>query len=270
MVDYAIEDQGGRSRRALVVGPEEWGWSGYFYSGYDQQYGRPHGWSSLPDRNNHGGADYLPWLLGQLRQSSTTAGQRLLDVFTRPLLSAGRRVQRRRVDGDAAAAQSIDALAVGSELRRRDLDQRPRAADSAPEELGRRRPIRARRSASPNTTGAPRATSTARPRRPTSSASSAARASTWPRAGRRRTRHADVQGDEDVSQLRRQQVDVRRHQCRGRRLPNPDNVSAFAARALGRRRADGHGDQQAALDERRRRRSTCPPSPTAASRRSGS
>ena len=24
---------------ALVVGPEEWGWSGYFYSGYDQQYG---------------------------------------------------------------------------------------------------------------------------------------------------------------------------------------------------------------------------------------
>ncbi|MGH8076886.1 MAG: glycoside hydrolase family 44 protein, partial [Lysobacter sp.] len=24
---------------ATVVGPEEWGWSGYFYSGYDQQYG---------------------------------------------------------------------------------------------------------------------------------------------------------------------------------------------------------------------------------------
>ena len=31
-----------------------------------------------------------------------------------PLLPAGRRVQRRRVDGDAAAAQPIDALAVGS------------------------------------------------------------------------------------------------------------------------------------------------------------
>ena len=24
---------------ALVLAPEEWGWSGYFYSGYDQQYG---------------------------------------------------------------------------------------------------------------------------------------------------------------------------------------------------------------------------------------
>jgi hypothetical protein len=67
---------------ALVVGPEEWGWSGYLFSGYDQQYGSAHGWSSLPDRNNHGGADYLPWLLDQLRQNNTTTGKRLLDIFT--------------------------------------------------------------------------------------------------------------------------------------------------------------------------------------------
>ena len=67
---------------ALVVGPEEWGWSGYFYSGYDQQYGAAHGWGSLPDRNNHGGADYLPWLLDALRQNNTATGVRLLDVFT--------------------------------------------------------------------------------------------------------------------------------------------------------------------------------------------
>jgi hypothetical protein len=67
---------------ALVSGPEEWGWSGYFYSGYDQHYGSTHGWSVLPDRNNHGGADYLPWLLDQLRQSHTASGRRLLDVFT--------------------------------------------------------------------------------------------------------------------------------------------------------------------------------------------
>ena len=52
------------------------------------------------------------------------------------LLPAGRRVQRRHLDGDAAAAQPIDALALGSELRRRDLDQRPRAADPAPAQLG--------------------------------------------------------------------------------------------------------------------------------------
>ncbi len=67
---------------ALVVGPEEWGWSGYFYSGYDQQYGSTHGWGSLPDRANNGGADYLPWFLDQMRQRHTTSGQRLLDVFT--------------------------------------------------------------------------------------------------------------------------------------------------------------------------------------------
>ncbi|HVO95692.1 MAG TPA: glycoside hydrolase family 44 protein [Terriglobales bacterium] len=67
---------------ALVVGPEEWGWSGYTLSGYDQQYGSLHGWSVLPDRNTHGGWDYLPWLLDQLRQSNLATGKRLLDVFT--------------------------------------------------------------------------------------------------------------------------------------------------------------------------------------------
>ena len=67
---------------ALVIGPEEWGWSGYLFSGYDQQYGAEHGWSYLPDRATHGGWDYLPWLLDQLRQNNQSAGRRLLDVFT--------------------------------------------------------------------------------------------------------------------------------------------------------------------------------------------
>jgi len=67
---------------AIVSAPEEWGWSGYLYSGYDQQYGSTHGWSVLPDRTNHGGADYLPWLLDQLRQQQSASGRRLLDVFT--------------------------------------------------------------------------------------------------------------------------------------------------------------------------------------------
>lgn len=67
---------------ALVVGPEEWGWSGYILSGYDQQYGSLHGWSFMPDRSNHGGWDYLPWLLDQLRQNNNATGKRLLDIFT--------------------------------------------------------------------------------------------------------------------------------------------------------------------------------------------
>src|SRR5207245_1778057 len=85
-VKNRILDYGGKIKQidpsALVAGPEEWGWSGYFFSGYDQQYGSINGWGLLPDRSNHGGAEYLPWLLGQLRQNNETTGQRLLDVFT--------------------------------------------------------------------------------------------------------------------------------------------------------------------------------------------
>jgi hypothetical protein len=67
---------------ALVMGPEEWGWTGYLYSGYDAQYASQHGWSSFPDRAANGNRDAMPWLLAQLKQASTTAGKRLLDAFT--------------------------------------------------------------------------------------------------------------------------------------------------------------------------------------------
>src|SRR5256714_6983239 len=67
---------------ALVVGPEEWGWSGYFYSGYDQQYGGAHNLSAFPGRAAPRGSDYFPWLLDQFRQNQNNTGRRLLDVFT--------------------------------------------------------------------------------------------------------------------------------------------------------------------------------------------
>jgi hypothetical protein len=67
---------------AKVVGPEEFGWSGFLLSGYDLQYGRDHGWGINPDRTAHGNMDYVPWLLNELRLASNTAGRRLLDVFT--------------------------------------------------------------------------------------------------------------------------------------------------------------------------------------------
>jgi PKD repeat protein len=67
---------------ALVAGPEEWGWSGYIFSGYDQQYGARHGWSYLPDRAAHDGMDYLPWLLRELKQRSDIDQRRVLDLFT--------------------------------------------------------------------------------------------------------------------------------------------------------------------------------------------
>ena len=72
----------GADASARIVGPEEWGWSGYFYSGYDQQYGAAHNWSSFPDRAAHGNWDYMPWLLDQLHQNELSTGQRVLDVFS--------------------------------------------------------------------------------------------------------------------------------------------------------------------------------------------
>lgn len=49
---------------AKVVATEEWGWSGYLYSGYDQQYGAADGWTYFPDRTTEeDGMDYIPWLL---------------------------------------------------------------------------------------------------------------------------------------------------------------------------------------------------------------
>jgi hypothetical protein len=68
---------------AVLLGPEEWGWSGYFFSGYDQKYGSETGcWSCAPDKAAHGGTDYVPWLLGQMRLHEQSTGKRLLDVFT--------------------------------------------------------------------------------------------------------------------------------------------------------------------------------------------
>ena len=67
---------------ALVVGPEEWGWDGYLYSGYDQQYGALHNYSSWPDRASHGNIDYVAYLLQQMAQYQATNGKRLLDVFS--------------------------------------------------------------------------------------------------------------------------------------------------------------------------------------------
>ena len=70
---------------ALVCGPEEWGWPGYLYSGYDWQWAGAHNDynpAHFPDRTVNGGWDYMPWLLDQLRQHDSTTGVRLLDYFT--------------------------------------------------------------------------------------------------------------------------------------------------------------------------------------------
>ncbi len=61
---------------AAVVMGEEWGWNGFFNSGYDIQN------PGHTDRNAHGGADYTPWLLNQIHQHDLSTGQRTIDIFT--------------------------------------------------------------------------------------------------------------------------------------------------------------------------------------------
>ncbi|MGH8078117.1 MAG: PKD domain-containing protein, partial [Lysobacter sp.] len=46
------------------------------------QYGAAHGWCCFPDRDAHGGMDYMPWLLSQLRAHESQTGKRVLDVFS--------------------------------------------------------------------------------------------------------------------------------------------------------------------------------------------
>ncbi len=80
MRDYAamIKNQ---DAGAQTLGPEEWGWSGYLYSGYDQQYAPTHNYT-FPDRAAHGNMDYVAWLLQQFKNYETQNGRRILDVFT--------------------------------------------------------------------------------------------------------------------------------------------------------------------------------------------
>jgi len=83
MIDY-----GGRLRTVdsgvKILGPEEWGWDGYFYSGLDQQQyalGNCSGFD-CPDRVAHGGQDYVPYLLDQMKQHEVSTGQKVLDMLT--------------------------------------------------------------------------------------------------------------------------------------------------------------------------------------------
>ena len=83
-----------------------------------------------PTARANGGMDYMPWLLEPAAQEASPRGTRLLDVFSVHYYPQGGEFGNDTSHGHAAAAQPLDALAVGSELRGRDLDQRPGRARS--------------------------------------------------------------------------------------------------------------------------------------------
>ena len=80
MRDYAAMIKN-NDANAQTLGPEEWGWGGYIYSGYDQQYAPAHNWT-YPDRAAHNNMDYAPWLLQQFKNYEMNNARRILDVFT--------------------------------------------------------------------------------------------------------------------------------------------------------------------------------------------
>ena len=55
---------------AKILAPEEWGWDGYFYSGYDQQYAPNHNWTYPDLKKEQGGLSYIPWLLTQWKATN--------------------------------------------------------------------------------------------------------------------------------------------------------------------------------------------------------
>ncbi len=63
---------------AVIAGPAEWGWTGYFYSAKDIAQGGP---SARIDRRLHGDVPLVEWYLRKLRDQEQTSGVRILDVF---------------------------------------------------------------------------------------------------------------------------------------------------------------------------------------------
>jgi len=61
---------------AQIAGPELWGWPVYFQSAKDLDS------KGNDDRRRHGGEDFLPWFLRQMRMQERKDGVRLLDYVT--------------------------------------------------------------------------------------------------------------------------------------------------------------------------------------------
>jgi hypothetical protein len=64
---------------AVIAGPAEWGWTGYFYSAKDLAGGG--NTSTRLDRRAHGDVPLVEWYLGKLREHEQKAGVRILDAL---------------------------------------------------------------------------------------------------------------------------------------------------------------------------------------------
>ncbi len=63
---------------AVIAGPCEWGWTGYFFSGVDLKSG---GTFLRPDRRKHDDLPLAAWYLKKAAEHEKKTGERLIDVF---------------------------------------------------------------------------------------------------------------------------------------------------------------------------------------------
>ncbi|MEW2120199.1 glycoside hydrolase family 44 protein [Streptomyces sp. NPDC005474] len=69
---------------ARTLGPVGWGFNSLIYSGRDQQVCGEQGgscWSNPPEAATHGGAQFAPWYLKQMKAYEQAHGRRILDYF---------------------------------------------------------------------------------------------------------------------------------------------------------------------------------------------
>jgi hypothetical protein len=85
---------------AIIAGPAEWGWTGYFYSAKDQAEGGP---AARPDRRAHGDVPIVAYYLKALAEHEKKTGTRILDVFDLHAYPQGERVYSDAADPDIAA-----------------------------------------------------------------------------------------------------------------------------------------------------------------------
>ncbi|VVJ17604.1 Uncharacterised protein [Amycolatopsis camponoti] len=169
--------------RAAVLGPSGWGYREWIASGVD-------GCAPGADAAAHGGLNLSQWFLENMKDASGAAGKRLLDYFDQhyyPQIGGDK-----TPEADALRLRSTRSLWDPSYVEESWIG--PSGVNAPPLQFIRtmKRWIAqynpARRPPSPNTTGVPWTTSTAHWPKPTSSASSAAKASTWPPSGASRNR----------------------------------------------------------------------------------
>ena len=65
-------------KNALILGPETWGWTGYFFSARDEGKDR---YATHADRLAHGNIPFIPWFLQQVKNHDRLTNKRSLDVL---------------------------------------------------------------------------------------------------------------------------------------------------------------------------------------------